>query len=145
MDQNVNAYISYWCGQSKKLTETIAGPCVCSMHIGVQLTSQRAILSFSNVLVWTVENASEWWCGRKSTDAFSMTTKMCYCADPKLSVIFDFTTSHFELFKFIHKNHHLLNTVLLTVTTMRPNIGMVEYGDHSQVYNSRKLNNKRLI
>ena len=22
---------------------------------------------------------------------------------------------------------------------MRPNIGMVEYGDHSQVYNSRKL------
>ena len=115
------------------------------MHIGIQLTPQRAILSFSIVLVWTVENASEWWCGRKSTDAFSMTTKMCHCADPKLSVIFDFTTSHFELFKFIHKNRHLLNTVLLTVTTMRPNIGMVEYGDHSQVYNSRKLNNKKLI
>ena len=29
--------LSYWCGQSKTLTETIAGPCVCSMHIGVQL------------------------------------------------------------------------------------------------------------
>ena len=66
-------------------------------------------------------------------------------AHPKLSVIFDFMTSRFELFRFIHKNHHFLNIVLLTVTTMRPNIGMVEYGDHSQVYNSRKLNNKKLI
>ena len=26
---------------------------------------------------------------------------------------------------------------------MRPNIGMVEYGDHSQVYSKRKLNNKK--
>ena len=66
-------------GPSKTLTETIAGPCVCTMHMGVQLTSQRAILSFSNILVWTVENESKWWCGRKSTDAFLMTTKMCYC------------------------------------------------------------------
>ena len=64
-------------------------------------------------------------------------------AHPKLSVILDFMTSRFELFKFIHKNHHLLNTLLLTVTTMRPNIGMVEYGDHSQVYSKRKLNNKK--
>ena len=37
MDQNVDAYISYWCGQSKTLTETIAVTCVCSMPIGVQL------------------------------------------------------------------------------------------------------------
>ena len=54
-------------------------------------------------------------------------------------------TSRFELFRSIHKNHHFLNIVLLTVTTVRPNVGMVEYGDHSQVYNSRKLNNKKLI
>ena len=103
-------------GPSKTLTETIAGPCVCSMHIAVHLTSQRAILSFSNILVWTVENESKWWCGRKSTDAFLMTTKICYVgrakrdqrkdAHPKLSVIFDFMTSHFKLFTFIHKNYH---------------------------------------
>ena len=54
LDKNENSYISYLCGRSK----TVAGACVCSMR-RVQLTSQRAILSFSNVLVWTVENASK--------------------------------------------------------------------------------------
>ena len=33
------------------------------------------VLSFSNVLVWEVKNASKRQCGRESIDAFSMTTK----------------------------------------------------------------------
>ena len=41
----------------------------------VQLKSQRAIPSFSNVLAWAVENASKRWCGREWLDAFSITTK----------------------------------------------------------------------
>ena len=49
------------------VTENIMSPCVCTM---------RAILSFSNVLVWTVENASKRQCGCESFDAFPMTTKM---------------------------------------------------------------------
>lgn len=50
--------------------------CVCLQHEHrVQLTSQNAILSFLNMLVWTVKNISKWQCGRKSIDAFSMTTK----------------------------------------------------------------------
>ena len=42
----------------------------------VQLTSQRATRSFSNFLIWTVENTSKRQCGRKSIAALSsMTTK----------------------------------------------------------------------
>ena len=41
----------------------------------VQLTSHRAILSFSNFLARTVENASKQSCEREFIDAFSMKTK----------------------------------------------------------------------
>ena len=37
-------------------------------HAAVHLNQHR----FSNVLVWTVENASKLWCGRESIDAFSI-------------------------------------------------------------------------
>ena len=60
----------------KTTTENIACACVNLYHVDrVQLTSQRAILSFSNTLVWTVKNASKRKCGHDSIDAFSMTTK----------------------------------------------------------------------
>ena len=60
----------------KTKTENIAGACVNLSHAhSVQLTSQRAILSFSNILVWTVKNASKRKWGHNSIDAFSMTTK----------------------------------------------------------------------
>ena len=65
----------------KMMTENIAGACVNLQHgqIRVQLASQRAILSFSNILVWTVKNASKRKCGHESIDAFSRTTKTHYC------------------------------------------------------------------
>ena len=50
------------------------GTCLKHAH-RVLFTSQRAIPSFSNVLVWTVENASKRYCGRESIDAFFMITK----------------------------------------------------------------------
>ena len=60
----------------KTMTENIAGACEKLEHAHrVQLTSQRAILSFSNILVWTVKNASKRKCGHYSIDAFSMTAK----------------------------------------------------------------------
>ena len=40
-------------------------------HAAVHLNQHR----FSNVLVWTVENASKPWCGRQSIDAFSIARK----------------------------------------------------------------------
>ena len=51
----------------------IADACVLWHAHRVQRTSQRAILSFSNVLVWTVQNVSKRQCGRESIDSFSMT------------------------------------------------------------------------
>ena len=64
VDQNENAYISYYCGQLKthqKENDDRKYPsCVRLEHAKrVQLTSQRAILSFSNGLVWTLENTSK--------------------------------------------------------------------------------------
>ena len=62
VDQNENAHVSYSSGQSNKknmMTENITGACVLQHARRVQLTSQRAILSFSNVLVWTVDNVSK--------------------------------------------------------------------------------------
>ena len=64
VDQNENAYISYYCGQlktHKKENDDRKYPsCVCLEYARrVQLTSQRAILSFSNGLVWTLENTSK--------------------------------------------------------------------------------------
>ena len=60
----------------KTMTENIAGACEKLEHAHrVQITSQRAILSFSNILVLTVKNASKRKCGHYSIDAFSMTTK----------------------------------------------------------------------
>ena len=64
VDQNENAYISYQCGRTKT-HENENGDRkyrrrVCLYHAHrVQLTSQRAILSISNVFVWTVENTSK--------------------------------------------------------------------------------------
>ena len=62
------------------MTENIAGACVNLQHAHrVQLTSQHAILSFSNILVWTIKNASKRKCGHDSIDAFSMKTKTHQC------------------------------------------------------------------
>ena len=58
---------------------------VCLEHAHrVQLTSNREILSFSKVLVWTVVNASKRWCGSEPVEAFSMTMKTHLCGQDLL-------------------------------------------------------------
>ena len=64
VDQNENAHMSYSSGQSKtrrnENDDRKYHRRVCLQHAHrVKRTSQRAILSFSNVLVWTVDNASK--------------------------------------------------------------------------------------
>ena len=76
VDQNRNAYISYQRGSSKEHqneNDDQKYRAYLQHPPRVQLTSQRAILSFSNVLVRTVENAPKRQCGHESIDAFSMT------------------------------------------------------------------------
>ena len=61
--------------------KNIPSACVCSVCLPrVQLTSQRAILSFSNVLVWKVENASKESCGHEPIKGFSIGNKNAYFA-----------------------------------------------------------------
>ena len=52
-------HIASVCTVQKTMAENIASGCVCSMPSWVQRTSQPSILSFSNVLVWTVEISSK--------------------------------------------------------------------------------------
>ena len=47
------------CIKMKRMTKTTAGACVGSMRTEFSLHSQLAVLLFSNVLVWTVENMSK--------------------------------------------------------------------------------------
>ena len=68
---NENTYISCWCGRStthqNENSDRKYRRRVCWQHgHGVKIKSQRAILSFLNVLVLIVENASKRQCGRES-------------------------------------------------------------------------------
>ena len=56
-------------GRVKNNDVICTGTCLKHAH-RVLFTSQRAIVLFSNVLVWTVENASKRLCGHESIDAF---------------------------------------------------------------------------
>ena len=57
----------------KTMIENITGSCVCSMRKHrVKLRHNGKFHRFSNVLVWTVENASKRLCGRESIDTFSI-------------------------------------------------------------------------
>ena len=87
--QNENTYISCWCGRSKthqnENNDRKYRRPVCWQHgRGLKIKSQRAILSFLNVL--TVENSSKRQCGRESIDAFSMTTKTHQCGSKKIEL-----------------------------------------------------------
>ena len=71
VDQNENAYISCWCGHStthqNENNDRKYRRRVCWYHgHGVKIKSQHSILSFLNVLVLIVENASKRQCGRES-------------------------------------------------------------------------------
>ena len=64
VDQNENAYISCWCGHStthqNENNDRKYRRRVCWYHgHGVKIKSQHSILSFLNVLVLIVENASK--------------------------------------------------------------------------------------
>ena len=66
VDQSQNKNITYQYGRSKtnenENDHLMYRRRVCLKHVHrVQLTSQCAILSFSNVSVWTFENASKRW------------------------------------------------------------------------------------
>ena len=71
MDQNENGQKQSKCIKMKMVTETIAGVSVCSSaQCSTYITAFNSI-----VLVWTVENASKWQCGRELIRAFSMKIK----------------------------------------------------------------------
>ena len=62
--------------KEKTITENIAGACVYSMPIECNVHHNVPILSFSKVLVWTVENASKRYLVWTQNDRqFSMKTK----------------------------------------------------------------------